>query len=82
MVQPVVAESVHSRSYGLDALAIPRPDQARDIGRAHLSAGRVTKVLQIRLEPTLKVALPIPFHRQPPSKLAPYELRISERGNP
>ncbi|WP_216365587.1 hypothetical protein, partial [Sphingobium sp. SA916] len=30
----------------------------------------------------LKIALPIPFHHQPPSKLAPYESRILRRGNP
>ncbi|MEE4455024.1 LysR substrate-binding domain-containing protein, partial [Novosphingobium resinovorum] len=30
----------------------------------------------------LEIPLPILFHRQPPSKLAPYESRISPAGNP
>jgi hypothetical protein len=29
----------------------------------------------------LEIPLPILFHRQPPSKLAPYESRISPAGN-
>ncbi|MET4899034.1 hypothetical protein RN629_18265, partial [Sphingomonadaceae bacterium jetA1] len=32
--------------------------------------------------PALQIALPILFHRQPPSKLAPYESCISLTGNP
>ncbi|MEG8221203.1 hypothetical protein OSJ57_11290, partial [Sphingomonas sp. HH69] len=42
----------------------------------------VTQLLQIRLKPMLEIPLPILFHRQPPSKLAPYESRISPAGNP
>ncbi|MBP2276785.1 hypothetical protein H4W01_002166 [Sphingomonas sp. PL20] len=66
----------------MDALAIARADQARDIGWAHPASRFVAQILQIRLKPVFEIALPILFHRQPPSKLAPYESRIFLTGNP
>jgi hypothetical protein len=35
-----------------------------------------------RRKPALKIAPPIPIHRQPPQKLAPYESPEPSLGNP
>jgi hypothetical protein len=62
--------------------AVAGTNQTSDIGRAHPTPRLVAQILQIRLEPPLEIPMPIFFHRQPPSKLAPYESRISRIGNP
>jgi hypothetical protein len=82
MVQAVIVDRFRTRCHRLDALAIPRTNQTSDIGRAHPTPRLVAQSLQIRLKPTLEIPMPILFHRQPPSKLAPYESRISRTGNP
>lgn len=82
MVEPVIAERFGACRHRLDALAIAGANQAGDVGRAHPSPRLVAQILQIRLEPAFQIALPILFHRQPPSKLAPYQSRIFPAGNP
>lgn len=81
-MQPVIAERVCAGRHRLDALAIAGANQAGDVCRAHPTPRLVTQLLQMRLKPMFEIPLPILFRRQPQSKLAAYESRISPAGNP
>src|SRR3546814_12718731 len=55
VMQAIIADFARPRRHRLDALAIPRTDQARDIGRAHPLPSLVAKALQIGRQPTLQI---------------------------
>src|SRR3546814_10558864 len=69
VMQAIIADFARPRRHRLDALAIPRTDQARDIGRAHPLPSLVAKALQIGRQPTLQINTPINIHRRHPSNV-------------
>ncbi len=69
VMQPIIVNFARPRRHRLDILAISRPDQTRNIGRAHPLPSLVTKSLQIRLQPTLQINPPITIHRRLPANV-------------
>jgi len=69
VMQAIIADFARPRRHRLDALAIPRTDQARDIGRAHPLPSLVAKALQKGRQPTLQINTPITIHRRHPSNV-------------
>jgi hypothetical protein len=82
MVEAVIADLSSSGGDRLNALAITRPNQTGNIGRAHPPTRLVAKALEKWVKPTLQIGLPIRVHHQPPLKLAPHESRIRRKRNP
>ena len=60
-----VGDIAVARRHGLDALAIPRADEPRHIGRAHPRPRLVSKRANERREPPLEIRLPAPVHGRP-----------------
>jgi len=82
MMQTVIADTTIASGHRLDALAIPRADQSRNISRTHPPARFVPRGPYKRGQPRIQFATPIRSHRQPPEKLALYESPESLIGNP
>lgn len=57
----VMVDLVSACRHRLDALPVPRPDQAGDIERAHPATRRMRKTGQERFEPPLAFCSPIPL---------------------
>ena len=58
VMQLIVVGGRHPSRHRLQALAVPRPDQASHIERTHAPACRVTKGFEEGLKPGLKFMLP------------------------
>lgn len=78
----VVANIGVARRHGLHALAIPRTNQSRDIGRAHPRPRLVSKSADKRRQPPLKIGLPALVHGRPSKTPTTHESRKMIRGNP
>src|SRR5215203_4181783 len=59
MMEPVIAGPRGSHRHRLNALALARSDQTRDVERTHAPTGLVAQVAQKRSQPALKILLPI-----------------------
>src|SRR5438477_12791406 len=76
MVQLVILARRQPRRHRLDALAIARSNQSRDIQRTHPPPRLVTQAIQERLQPASKLIFPIrrrAHHGRPSKKPTTYE---------
>jgi hypothetical protein len=78
----VVSDIAVARRHGLDALAIPRADEPRHIGRAHPRPRLVSKSADKRRQPPFEIGLPAVVHGRPSKTPTTHESRKRIRGNP